>query len=46
VADDRVANLRSLTALPTLAAIFAELTEQRDLKGRAADLATLLSGER
>lgn len=46
VADDRVANLRSLTALPTLAAIFAELTEQRDLKGRAAELATLLSGER
>lgn len=45
VADDLVANLRSLMALPTLEAIFAELTGQQDLKRRAEELAALLAGE-
>ncbi|MGN6593744.1 MAG: ABC transporter ATP-binding protein [Terriglobales bacterium] len=44
VADDRVANLRALTAQPNLAAIFTELTEQRDLKSRAGELTALLGG--
>jgi len=44
VADDLVTNLRSLLALPTLEAIFTELTEQRDVTRRAAELAALLAG--
>ncbi len=44
VADDQVANLRAMMALPTLEEIFIELTEQRDVKRQAGDLAALLSG--
>lgn len=44
VADDLVANLRQIMALPTLEAIFTELTEQRDVKRRANGIAALLAG--
>ncbi|MGH9467981.1 MAG: ABC transporter ATP-binding protein [Terriglobales bacterium] len=43
VADDRVANLQQLMALPTLEAIFTELTEQRDVARRAQELGALLA---
>lgn len=42
VADDKVANLRALMTLPSLEAIFIELTGQRDAKERAQGLAELL----
>lgn len=46
VADDKVANLRTLMTLPSLEAVFVELTEQRDIGKRAHDLAALLTGGR
>lgn len=43
VADDSVANLGAMMRLPSLEAIFAQLTQQPDLEQRARDLAALMA---
>lgn len=43
VADDSVANLGALMQLPSLEAIFAQLTQQPDLERSAEDLAELMA---
>lgn len=43
VADDSVANLGALLQLPSLEAIFAQLTQQPDLEQRARDLVALMA---
>lgn len=44
VADDSIANLRSLMALPTLEAIFAELAVEQDPAAVAREIAALVRG--
>jgi ABC-2 type transport system ATP-binding protein len=46
VADDSVSNLGSLMRLPSLQAIFAELTRQPDLERSAEDLVSLMGDSR
>jgi ABC-2 type transport system ATP-binding protein len=42
MANDSVERLRDLTNLPSLTEIFSQLTEQRDLKATARDIAAAL----
>jgi ABC-2 type transport system ATP-binding protein len=46
VADDSVSRLRDLMHLPNLEEIFTQLVEQRDMEGRARDIASLITWQR